>query len=383
MRRLRIAIATVGRYHVLDLARELSVLGHDVAFWTIVPRRMAVRFGLPPAAHRGLLPALFPLVAVQRYGGCAIHRMVTPILLSAIDSLIARKLEPCDVFIGMSGLCIKSAVVAKQRFEAKVFIERGSRHILSQKEILDAIASPSGRRDTVPAYAVRRELASYDAADVIVVPSKHVVQSFLERGVPESKLFRNPYGVDLSMFPVTPAPPSDPPTVLCVGAWSLRKGCDVLTEAWRMMNGVRLLHVGPLGDAPLPQDSGFEHHDPVPQWRLREFYAQAHVFVLASREDGFGLVLSQALACGLPVVCTDRTGGEDLREFLDDPSWVTVVPVENPGALADGIRRALDLALGQPGVRNILGDGREKPSWRAYGARYDRFIRAQLRVATP
>jgi glycosyltransferase involved in cell wall biosynthesis len=54
----------------------------------------------------------------------------------------------------------------------------------------------------------------------------------------------------------------------------------------------------------MPKSARFQHHDGVGLKQLVEFYRRAHVFVLASREDGFGLVLAQALVCGLPVVCT-------------------------------------------------------------------------------
>ena len=61
-----------------------------------------------------------------------------------------------------------------------------------------------------------------------------------------------------------------------------------------------------------PNSERFVHYDFVPQWRLGEFYAQAHVFAIASKEEGLALVQLQALASGLPLVCTDRTGGGDL-----------------------------------------------------------------------
>jgi len=141
---------------------------------------------------------------------------------------------------------------------------------------------------------------------------------------------------------------------------------------------VRLIHVGTVSDMVLPNLPGFEHYDAVPQWRLKDFYAGAHVFVLASREEGLALVQAQALACGLPLVCTDRTGGEDLREFLDDPSLITVVPHDDPEALADALRFALDRARRQSGIRDILGPAREKLSWRAYGERYARAIEERM-----
>jgi glycosyltransferase involved in cell wall biosynthesis len=330
-----------------------------------------MRFGLPKRCHRSLLPAMAPWIFMQRFGPRARREEWDQRLLERLDRLIARRLEPCDVFIGMSGLCVESARVAKEKYGAKVFIERGSRHILSQKQILDEIADRVTNADRVSPFAVRRELASYELADVVVVPSQHVVESFLEQGFPKERLFKNPYGVDLKMFPPTSAPVTTLPTILYVGTWSLQKGCDVLYEAWRKMEGTRLMHVGAIGDAPLPSDPKFSHYDPVPQWHLKDFYGQANLFVLASRQDGWGLVLAQALSCGLPVVCTDRTGGADLRELLADPRWVIVVPHDDVKALTEGINEGLELAASQSGLRDILGEeGRRQLSWRAYGRRY-------------
>ena len=47
---------------------------------------------------------------------------------------------------------------------------------------------------------------------------------------------------------------------------------------------------------------------------------------LASRQEGLGLVLAQALASGLHVAATTPTGVEDLQEQLDDRSAVAVTP---------------------------------------------------------
>ena len=377
MRQLRVAIATGGRFHVLDLARELAALGHTLAFWSMVPRRQTDRFGLPPATHRSLLPRLLPLVLAQRFGGARVSDWAHRAVLVTADRAIARRLEPCDVFIGMSGLSVESARAARERYGAKVFIERGSRHVQSQKAILDDLRRRGIAADTVPDYYVERELEGYELADRVVIPALHVERSFLERGFPAAKLFRNPYGVDLTMFPATPAPLDRPPTLLFVGTWSYQKGVDLLETAWRQLEGVNLLHVGGVGDAPLPSAPGFTHVDAVPQRVLRDYYAQGHLFVMASRQEGLSLVQAQALACGLPLVCTDCTGGEDLQAMLDDPEWVKVVPSDNADELAAGIRAMLHRALELQGERNLLRAGRDRLSWAAYGRRYaDELARA-------
>lgn len=290
-------------------------------------------------------------------------------LVTTLDRVMASLMGPCDLFIGMSGLALRSAVSARERFGAKVFLERGSSHIVSQQEILEAI--PGTNPPAVSRFEVIREQEGYELADVISVPSRHVVQSFLERGVFAERLFRNPYGVDLDMFPPTPAPKTKTHTVIFVGTWSLRKGCDILWQACCNADAWNILHVGPIGDAPLPHSIRCVHHDPVPQSELTHFYSLAHVSVLASREEGLSLVQAQALASGLPLVCTNRSGGEDLRELLEDPEWITVVPHDDAGALGKGIARALIRAEQQTGKRNILGTTRHLLSWKAYGARYN------------
>ena len=365
---MKIAIATVGRFWVLDLARELSAHNHEVTFWSAVPRRITRSFGLPRSGHRSLLPRLLPTLAVRRFVPRASDEANRKLIVSA-DHSIADRLEPCDVFIGMSGVAVESARVARERFGAKVYIERGSRHISSQKAILEELRARGFASETVPAWIEERELEGYALADRVAVPSAHVEQSFKEQGFPSEKLFRNPYGVDLSEFPPTTAP-SGMPTILFVGAWSYRKGVDVLVEAWRQLGHVRLLHVGAVVDAPLPSDVNFTHVDAVPQSRLRDYYAKAHVFALASREEGLALVQAQALASGLPLVCTDRTGGEDLQQLLGDQSVVKVVATDDAEALASGIRAMLVRNRDLKGERRLPESDREQLGWAAYGARY-------------
>jgi starch synthase len=357
------------------VARELETLGHDVRFYSYVPRNRAEQFGLPRHCHRSLLPWAMPILAGQRMGPGAWSGRLDIWLQQAVDSLAARLLEPCDVFIGMSGLCVKSAQVARAKFGAKIILERGSSHILAQKEILEAI--PGVSKPAVPEFNLRRELWGYEFADVVSIPSRHVERSFLERGCRKEKLFRNPYGVDVTMFPSTQKPQNEVPTLLFAGTWSLQKGCDILAKAvegqpWR------LIHVGAMGDAPIPATPHFESRGFVPQTKLSVVYGQADVFVQSSRQEGLSLVQAQALGCGLPLVCTDRTGGEDLAEFLEDSSWVTVVKSGDATALRTGIEQALVKASTQTGARDVLGAARRRLSWRAYGERYGEELKRRL-----
>jgi glycosyltransferase involved in cell wall biosynthesis len=365
--RLKIAIATAGRFHVLDLARELHCLGHEVRFYSFVPRRRALSFGLPGECHVSLLPFVFPLLVWQRLLPKAGRVLREWLFYKALNQAVMLRMEHCDVFIFMSGIYLEAACAARKRFGAKLWLERGSQHILAQDEILAAM---KGERPT--ALTIRRELEGYQIADRIVIPSLHVQDSFRRDPAAYRKLFRNGYGVDIRIF--TPAPPQQllaPMVVLFAGTWSLRKGCDVLAEAVRRAD-VRLIHVGAIGDCPFPRaDERFIHFEPVPQWKLEEFYARASAFVLASREDGFGMVLSQAISAGLPVIATERTGAPDLALIPGLANRISVVPSDDADALAEAIITVRRRLISAGPFRPLETKERESLSWAAYARRYD------------
>lgn len=372
--KLRIGIATSGRFHLLDLARELDALGAEVSFYSYVPRKRAQIFGLPTHCHISLLPLVFPLVVLQRLVPWLAPRTIDRLMCLALDAATILRMRHCHVFICMSGMYVQAPRFARWRYGAKVILERGSTHILSQKALL--ADHPDG--PPITSFTIRRELEGYDLADRIAVASMHVVESFASYSRHVSKLILNPYGVDLEQFPL-PAENCKPGqrTILFVGQWSYQKGVDILAEAVDQIDDVKLIHVGPVGDIAFPIHARFIHHDPVPQWRLKEFYHRAHVFALASRQDGFGVVLGQALASGLHVVCTDRTGGSDLARLPGLGRLISVVPVGDADALRRALIKALDDASAS-GMQPITQDQRKMLSWRRYALQYLRFITEML-----
>jgi glycosyltransferase involved in cell wall biosynthesis len=288
-------------------------------------------------------------------------------LYKSLNQAVIMRLRTCDLFIGMSGIYLEAARFARRRFGAAIWLERGSQHILSQDEIL----ATGARRPS--ALAIDRELAGYALADRIVIPSLHVAESFCRDSAAHAKLFMNPYGVDLEMFPSAQQHHSDKAlSLLFVGTWSLQKGCDLLVAAVERSPGVRLVHVGSLGsDLAFPiDDPRFVHINSVPQPQLRRFYSGADAFILASRQEGLAVVLAQALASGLPVICTDRTGGADLAHTPTLARRINVVPNDNLASLVAAISELRSRLKTGKYFTPLTDEDRETLSWAAYGRRY-------------
>ena len=76
-----------------------------------------------------------------------------------------------------------------------------------------------------------------------------------------------------------------------------------------------------------------------PRPRSRLLYSGGSVLVLPSIEDAFGLVIGQALACGMPVIATTHTGGPDV---LEEGVTGFIVPPGDVGALQSALTTAYE-----------------------------------------
>lgn len=365
-RRLKIAIASTGRFHVLDLARELQALGHEVWFYSHVPPKRAEQFGLPLEAVVPLTNVAAPYLAWQRYGPQFAPTLRKQLYFRALNRAVTRRLKFCDVFIAMSGVYLEAAAHARAAFGAKIFLERGSMHVDAQWALLKSVRTLGRTAE----YTRQRELAGYAMADRIVVPSSHAADSFARDNTLLNKVVVTPYGVDLDMFPLRSATEPSPRRVLYVGNWTYQKGVDHLVAAIDRLKDVELVHVGSLGDAPFPKRAGFIHHDPVDQNALRSYYQAGGVFVLASRQDGFGMVLLQALASGLSCVASEYTGGPTIHSVWPQlADRVRLFPVGDVDKLAAAIGEQLEIKAAP-----LDPEHRYAISWAEYGMRYEREI---------
>jgi glycosyltransferase involved in cell wall biosynthesis len=231
-----------------------------------------------------------------------------------------------------------------------------------------------------------RMVQEYALCDRILVPSEWVARSFVEAGISAERLIKVPYPA--------PAPQTIPDAqrngrsltktrLLCVAGVQVRKGLHHLLDAVRTINSSRgqidLTLVGRCNDRAYwkvlrGMNVPFTHIDHVPNRSMIEFMHDFDVFVLPSVEDGFGVVISEALQAGLPVVTTTNTGAADIvRQGKNG----FVVPAGDSTALADAIQ---DAALLDPhsDASNFSSD------WRVYAtemaALYVRFAATSTKL---
>ncbi|MDQ3789021.1 MAG: glycosyltransferase family 4 protein, partial [Actinomycetota bacterium] len=152
---------------------------------------------------------------------------------------------------------------------------------------------------------------SAQRADVVCTPTKAVADVVVERlGVPEEKVVVTPLGIDLAWF--TARPPSEAlrrriglpkEYLLFVGAAGPRKALDWLLKAHENTPGLPPLVLA--GPGHHRDDETVKSIGYLSDVDLRSVVAGASALVLPSRDEGFGLPVLEALACDVPVVCSD------------------------------------------------------------------------------
>lgn len=373
---MKVALATHGRFHSFDLARQLDARGLFSGIWTSYPAFKVADEGLPPGTVHSVALTTYLERILDRIPGLPL-RVKQEVAWAGgerLDHAVRRGMErDVDALVALSGGGLSAGKALQARGGVYV-CDRGSTHVRYQEEVLREEHALYGV-PFVPFFPrmMDKEEAEYAAADAVLVPTHFAAQSFVARGIPESRLRIAPYGVDLGQFHPSGTPPEDSFEVLFVGALSIRKGIRYLLEAFDRFDHPkkRLTLVGqPLPEtAPLVAKavSGGEvvATGPVSRDEVRDRMSRSHVMVLPSVEEGLALVQAQALACGCPVIATPPTGSEELYR---DGEEGFIVPARDPAAIADRLTRLAD----EPELRTRMSEAavrrvQELGGWGRYG----------------
>ena len=328
-------------------------------------------------------------LAAIRYGytRSLLSREVSWRVALTLDDYAAGHLPDCDVFVGLSGSGLKTGRLSQKRGGSYI-CDRGSSHIRWVDQVLTEEFARWGEQfEGIYSKHILREEQEYEQADAITVPSDFARRSYIEMGVPADKVKKVSYGSDLSRFARVADPAPDSFDVLFAGQVSFRKGVPYLLEAFAklrhpkktltIVGGVKPEIRRYLQQRPL---ENVEFIGPQTQPRLKVLMSRSHVMVVPSIEDGFGMVIGEAMACGCPVISSENCGG---RELIDDKKEGFIVPIRDSEAIAarlEQIAQDPDLrhAMGARAEERVVGLG----GWDTYGRDYVAVLEASLSPAS-
>lgn len=224
------------------------------------------------------------------------------------------------------------------------------------------------------------ETQALQFASQVVVTSHSTVRDVAALGVPPARIAVVEPGTDPAPpSHATPEPDGGPVQLLCVATLTPRKGHAVLLEALAgLMHLPWVLHLvgGTERDpgtaarlramANLLGDRVVWHGE-IPGTALHAHYAAADLFVLPSLYEGYGMVVAEAIAHGLPVLTTD---GGALAHTLPPAAGLQV-----PAGDVPTMQAALGRLLADAGLRERLADGARAaaatlPTWPQQAARF-------------
>ena len=347
-------------------ARWLEQHGELERLITPLPYARTRAHGVSRERTRSLWPIGGMNYAVQRLVPAAVQGANQWAVSALFDQMAMRTMGRPDVFNGWASTSLMSIRRAHD-VGIPAVLTAASSHVDVQTQILRdehrrrGIAWTATHRRVIE--RLRRE---YDEADLIVAPSAWVVESFISRGIPAEKMRLVPWGVTPVCAPVDRSDRGGDVRIFFVGRAELRKGLAYLLEAMRLVRGAELRLSGQPNRDLVRRLGGLPANTTVTGLlrgaAFADEYRRADVFVLPSIEDASPLVISWALAAGLPVVTTDRAGADAVVDGYNG----FVVPAGDSRALADRLQQLVDDVPLRLRMGANAATGAER-SWDDYG----------------
>jgi glycosyltransferase involved in cell wall biosynthesis len=264
--------------------------------------------------------------------------------LEALDRHVAAKLNACCGVYGVNLASEAAFAAAKPRGIACIYeivaLEARSYIRMLHEEFgkfpeLFATATPI---EKVAERYIRRCDAEWKLADLVIVNSDLTRESYAAAGFNVKNVRVVPLGFPPTSAETVPRPAqSGPLNVLWAGNFSVSKGAHYLLAALKLRQLRGSFRVRVFGKMLLPavaleglQDS-IQFNGSIPHTQLFDEYRRGDVLVLPTLSDGFGMVISEAMSQGLPVITTRLAGA---AQFIESEKNGLIIPPKNPEALA-------------------------------------------------
>jgi glycosyltransferase involved in cell wall biosynthesis len=316
----------------------------------------------------------------------------------ALDRHCARKMTGggFDAFLGIEHGAL--AAIQKAKLEGKpagvAFLSphhaTRARWVDSEYERFPELLTPATRAllEKGRLRDARRDQEA-QLADFIHCASRFVHDSLVEGGVAAEKIFTCPLGCPPAVDSIERgtidcgAGAPQPVRFLYAGPVSVRKGAHVLLEAWKRLGNPAGAELHFFGVVTLPErclrecPEGVHFHGSVSFAQMEHEYQAASILVFPTLCDGFGLVASEALAHGLPVLTTPNAGASQLiREGRNG----FLVPPHDPDALAVRMQWCMDHPAQLEEMREAARTSAHEWTWADYRKSFVSQLAAKLGV---
>jgi len=296
------------------------------------------------------------------------------------DDYVSQRLPAANLFQGVAGQCYRSLEKAR-KLGYRTVVDSITTHIDDFVEHQKRECAVFGVRPATDGKIQARTRGEYQRADLIRVLSVHARQTFVDRGF-QNVIVARPR-VDVTEFPEARFEESKF-RISFVGLLEPWKGFHYLVDAFQRLDlpDSELIFWGAAGTRAVTQYLR-EQMERNPRIQLRpvevrscygEVYGKSSVLVHPSLSEGFGYVVAEAMASGIPVIVTKNAGAADL---VVDGQNGYVVPARDPEAIRD---RLAHLAA-HPALLKTMGRAaretmraRNGDEWREYAAALERLV---------
>ena len=337
MKSKKINIIVGGSFHVQMLFDKLDNLGHDVRVYSSTPKfKFKDNFIKNKITY---VPMFFQ--AIKKLFGFNLKPWMKYFDQYMFDKIISLIMRDADIVYGFA-FCSLACGKRIKKIGGDFYLDRACPHINFQNSILQNESEKTG----IPFIAsdmktILRGIEEYELADKIITPSTYSKKSFLDERFNEKKIFIAPLiGKNrASDFKKRILNNKDSITFAFVGENILRKGLIYVLEAWKLLDNnhnnkliIRSnnnnIYTNKLIMNLLNQ-KGIEikeYYDDI-----NDFYKEVDVLCLPSIDEGFGMVVLEAMSNGIPAIISKNVGASDLLKdkedgiIIDDQSSMAVL----------------------------------------------------------
>lgn len=382
---MKVTTSCCGRFHIFDQAVQLQRHGVLHKLINSYPKFITRQWDIPDEKTVALLlNGIYARLAVKlpMQIPISLRDRVTESVHHQFSNRLSHHVPPeSDIFIGLSSFCLEAIKRAKDNGIITI-VDHGSLHQKTERQLLEEEAGIVGLKAEeffAPDWIIEKEDKEFNAADYVIVLSNAAKKSLVDAGIDSEKIFVNQCGVDLKNF--YPLVKQDKIfRIIYCGGVIPRKGLHYLVKAFSELklpnaelcivgNRTYSFFVDFLSQYDL---NNVKFIDPVPQNELVNIYSQGSMFALPSVADGFGMVVPQAMACGLPAVVSENVGASDI---ITDGVDGFIVPIRDVETLKNKILKLYEQPKLAEDMKNAaLSKAKTELSWDAYGNRLVKFL---------